>query len=1121
MKSGIVSVILLVVVLTSLQGQVNRFGVPLHSSYNLEPTGASEYNHCMTKDNNGVVYFGNDARGILRYDGANWTLIPVDGQPVLYSIASGTDNTIYAGGTYEFGYLSPGTNGAMSYTSLSHRLDSSINIGNVMSIMAFDDRVIFTATRNIFFYYPDNDSIVHFDGAARGFRNMWRMASLNGRVIVSDNVHGLFEIEGDTLNRIEGSEYYRRKVCRVMLPVDGNKIVIGTPSHGLSLFDIATGEVTENFVDPVVNEKLISGQIYTGTRVGNLGFAIGTLDLEGVLLFDYSGKLIYQFTNQDIGTDNNLVTAVYSSPTRLEELWICTIGTATKVYTGLPFTQFSEFQGIRSGVNAIVEFNNSVYISHDNGVSRLIEPVGGSCFFEKLLPDPVKPTYPMTLFKFGNDEFLIAGSQEGGFLIDRKNNVKNLGDITLDIEKSRSASIGGSQAIRSMDVRSVSQSKSDPRNLYLGVNSYLLVLRYEGNSGWRYLNEIKRVEGFVNMIFEDDRGRVWYSTNVSNSLYAISVVNGDSIFAEYNTSNGLPERSGIKVLQLDGHVVTTTPLGIYRLNEEKGRFEEYNDVFNDFTKDREVSLLKADADGDLWMSIRKETERFLETYLPNGKSASDYITLPFGVLPNAPSYAIESIRGREWMAKSKNVFVVDKDALIELNESIRPYLNGIVIGADSVYMTQSFTSTNEFGRRYPVQTHDGLKSVEFPYRLNDVSFYWTTNYYVDEDKTQYRFFLKGNDKEWSKWDNLLYKDFNNLRFGHYQFRLQARSATGVVSEESVFEFTILKPWYATFIAIIFYILAMAGIVLLIIKAYTKRLIRENLRLEGIVVERTAEVVKQKDELESSIHYASRIQMALLPSEKILSENIKNYFVLFKPRDIVSGDFYWMTKRNDKLFIVAADCTGHGVPGAFMSLLGMSFLDEIVNKSSIQRADLILRELRIHVTNSLKQVGEDDEAKDGMDMALLMVDFVAGKVEFSGAYNPCFKIRKLTDSETESFTEGKYDSEEGVMSNGRYLLETVLASKMPIGISARMKEDFILHQWDMEKGVSYYLFSDGYVDQFGSNGRKFMKKNFKKLLLDIQEYPMAKQKDILEETIRQWMGDTPQIDDILVMGLRTD
>ena len=138
MKSGIVSVILLVVVLTSLQGQVNRFGVPLHSSYNLEPTGASEYNHCMTKDNNGVVYFGNDARGILRYDGANWTLIPVDGQPVLYSIASGTDNTIYAGGTYEFGYLSPGTNGAMSYTSLSHRLDSSINIGNVMSIMAFE-----------------------------------------------------------------------------------------------------------------------------------------------------------------------------------------------------------------------------------------------------------------------------------------------------------------------------------------------------------------------------------------------------------------------------------------------------------------------------------------------------------------------------------------------------------------------------------------------------------------------------------------------------------------------------------------------------------------------------------------------------------------------------------------------------------------------------------------------------------------------------------------------------------------------------------------------------------------------------------------------------------------------
>ena len=312
------------------------------------------------------------------------------------------------------------------------------------------------------------------------------------------------------------------------------------------------------------------------------------------------------------------------------------------------------------------------------------------------------------------------------------------------------------------------------------------------------------------------------------------------------------------------------------------------------------------------------------------------------------------------------------------------------------------------------------------------------------------------------------------------------------------------------------------IIFAIIKAYTKKLKNENIRLEGIVAERTAIVVKQKEELESSIHYASRIQMALLPSEAILSDNIKNYFVLFKPRDIVSGDFYWMTKKGERLYIVAGDCTGHGVPGAFMSLLGMSFLDEIIDKESSPRADRVLSELRLHVTDSLKQVGGENEAKDGMDMGLLVVDFNTSRMEFSGAYNPCFKVRKLTEEEAGNFNSEEKETQEGAMSNGKYLLETILASKMPIGISPRIKEDFVFYDWALESGFSYYLFSDGYLDQFGGpDGRKFMKKNFKRFILDIQDHPMSRQKELLEENLKSWMGQTHQIDDVLVLGFRTD
>jgi len=206
----------------------------------------------------------------------------------------------------------------------------------------------------------------------------------------------------------------------------------------------------------------------------------------------------------------------------------------------------------------------------------------------------------------------------------------------------------------------------------------------------------------------------------------------------------------------------------------------------------------------------------------------------------------------------------------------------------------------------------------------------------------------------------------------------------------------------------------------------------------------------------------------------------------------------------------------------MSLLGMSFLDEIIGKQEAPRADYILNKLRLHVTDSLKQLGGDDEAKDGMDLALLVMDFGSNRVEFSGAYNPCFKVRKLTEGEAREHGDTTAEKPDGTMSDGKYLLETIYASKMPIGISSRMDENFIFFDWALEKGVSYYMFSDGYIDQFGGpKGRKFLKKNFKKLILEIQNFPMNRQKEILEQRLKEWMGQSPQIDDILVMGIKTE
>jgi hypothetical protein len=595
----------------------------------------------------------------------------------------------------------------------------------------------------------------------------------------------------------------------------------------------------------------------------------------------------------------------------------------------------------------------------------------------------------------------------------------------------------------------------------------------------------------------------------------------DSIPVQYGSEKGLPYDAKVNSLgSVRGNIVAATEKGVFKYNNALDAWSPADDLTGGYTSGRNINHIFNDSGSENWIEVN---ENRYQTIMFSQKEATPipYIG-PLQLLPNVKMMDIKSIEERVWIAKSKNLFVVDKNKFFQSSPEVFAMLTGVFIGSDSLLMKGTFFKELENGKKIPMASFSGSHIPEIKYGLNSIKFLWTTPYFMEEEAIVYSYKLDGFSNDWSKWESISYKDFTNLPFGKYAFRVKAKTITEIESKEAVFEFIILKPWYLKSYMIILYAIIIVLLIFAIIKAYTKKLKNENIRLEGIVAERTAVVVKQKEELESSIHYASRIQLALLPSEAILSENLKNYFILFKPRDIVSGDFYWMTKKNNRLYIVAADCTGHGVPGAFMSLLGMSFLDEIIDKENAPRADHILNELRIHVTESLKQVGGDDEAKDGMDIALLVVDFNISRIEFSGAYNPCFRIRKLTEAEVKNFHEDNMEMADGSMSNGKYLLDTIYPSKMPIGISSRMNEKFVFFDWNLERGISYYLFSDGYIDQFGGpKTRKFMKKNFKRLLLEIQDYPMDKQKEVLEQNLKTWMGQSPQIDDILVMGIRTD
>lgn len=259
------------------------------------------------------------------------------------------------------------------------------------------------------------------------------------------------------------------------------------------------------------------------------------------------------------------------------------------------------------------------------------------------------------------------------------------------------------------------------------------------------------------------------------------------------------------------------------------------------------------------------------------------------------------------------------------------------------------------------------------------------------------------------------------------------------------------------------------------------------------------VMQQKQEITDSINYAQKIQSAILPPEAYITELLHDHFILYKPRDIVSGDFYWTKQINEYIIVVAADCTGHGVPGAFMSMLGISFLNEIVQRREITKASEVLNELRKQIKQSLRQHGETEESKDGMDMAFLALNKKTNIVQYAGANNPLFLFRDKDESSE--------------------LIE-IPADKMPVGIHFGKEKSFTNQEIQLEIGDTLYIFSDGYPDQIGGpKGKKFMKKNFKTLLESIQEKSMKEQKDILEETLTNWKQDYEQVDDILVMGIR--
>jgi len=301
--------------------------------------------------------------------------------------------------------------------------------------------------------------------------------------------------------------------------------------------------------------------------------------------------------------------------------------------------------------------------------------------------------------------------------------------------------------------------------------------------------------------------------------------------------------------------------------------------------------------------------------------------------------------------------------------------------------------------------------------------------------------------------------------------------------------------------LLFYSAFLISFVYFIVRSQTRQLFitKKLLREKELTLQK---IEGQKEELESrdksitdSLNYAQRIQEALLPSENYFRGYFKESFIFYKPKDIVSGDFFWIGENENKVFIAAADCTGHGVPGALMSMIGHELLEKIINVDKIERPDKVLEIMNKSLEktfNREKNIGIT--IHDGMDIGICVVDRRKRKIQFAGAFFPLYIIR---DNRLIEFKGDKH-----------ILGETAEDVSFTNNEIALMEDDML------------YLFSDGYVDQFGgSSNKKFMYRRFRYLLMTIYRFPVEDQKSILEENIKTWMGDTSQVDDILVMGFK--
>jgi serine phosphatase RsbU (regulator of sigma subunit) len=1050
-------------------GQINSDGTPFIRNYSPRTYSASEPNWAIAQDNRGVMYFGN-SQCILEYDGQSWQKIPVSGQTYILSLASGADGTIYAGGIDDFGQLVVNPKGQLVYESLTSLLDKELNITRVWKIYSDSAFIYFCTLQYIFIYEPNSKVIEIVELPPDSFWSFF----IDNRLYTGNYNIGLHYLENKELVKVKGGENFINKDIFSILKWSNDTLLIATAENGLSFFIINSGTVKPFNFNPAAvatNKVLHENSLYAGIQIDESNYAFATL-VGGLFIINKNGQIATHL-NEELGLQSETVSNLFYSPKRSGVLWLTLANGITSVNISSPIRHFAGVTGLNGALWGLTKHKGTYYAASMLGVFRLEHSSISGSTFKPIQGITGEIVYSLLNFVAPDGkEILIAGSVKDIYEI--KGNTAY--PLNINVETNR-----------------LVQSQINPNRVYVATSRGIRIIALE-NTRLSFSNQVFALNNeSITKIIEDREGNLWCS-----SLSGLHLINSKGVTMD------LPEsikgsNGSFFILNQDLFFASEGKIYIYSAsNHDFTPFDPLNKLLINQKKQlREVFPLN-DTLALVHFTLGNDILNDLITFKDNSWKSD---TISMRIIPPMTVNTAYIDKQYIFAGGHDGLFIQNRTREKNYLQEFHSLIRTITIGSDSlVFMGGDGFLNRGIDEKSNVQ----IFHTPIDFRHNNIVFTYSASYFENEDELQYRSYLMGFDRDWSSWQNESSRNYTNLKEGTYFFHVKARNIYGVESKTTVFEFRILPPWFRTWWAYLMYIILAFVIIRISVALYTRKLQEDKRRLEAIVKERTAEIVEKNKRIEhqniaitDSIRYAKRIQTAVLPDKQ--TSELFDYFIYFAPKDIVSGDFYWIHhfEKQKRLIAIAADCTGHGVPGAFMSMLGTSFLNEIVAKLDVNHSDSILNRLREYVINTLSQgvKDEEDKRKDGMDLALVSIDLTTMMLEFSGANNPLVLIRN------NEIIEYKPD-------------------KMPIGAYVKQDEPFKRSEIKLQKDDTFYLFSDGFVDQFGGeDGRKYMKKNFKEFLLTIHHHPMAKQKELLIKEMEQWIEGYEQIDDQLVIGMK--